>query len=314
MSTRGRLPSFTWLDNPRNAGGDYAPPSYYNYKPVILLHMTVSSGISANYIRGHTVPPHLWYNVYTDDAWQTVELDRAAYALYQPQYGYHWCNKHAYLLQTELIGVPVVNQTTYTDAQCRKIAEKVIVPQVLWLRSIGLDVNLNDFRYHTNSSGSASVDWPGRMSEQEMADFNGVMAHIDAWGNDHWDCSVERVDLMCQYAREILGTGTKPKGWLDMLTDEQQIQLYNWVQATFWATGNQMPKAGVPTLADRMARIEQQMSSVYWMVGNTDPKAGIETVSADARAARKNTDQLLASSQTSLFDQEGGESGVDSIN
>jgi hypothetical protein len=63
-----------------------------------------------------------------------------------------------------------------------------------------------------------------------------------------------------------------------------------------------------------MARIEQQMSSVYWMVGNTDPKAGIETVSADARAARKNTDQLLASSQTSLFDQEGGESGVDSIN
>jgi hypothetical protein len=174
--------------------------------------MTVSKGISASYIRTHNVPPHLWYNVYTDEGWQTVDFDYAAYALYQPQYGYHWTNKHAFLLQTELVGVPVVNQRTYTDDQCRRIAERVIVPKVLWLRSIGLDVNLNDYRQHTNSSGSASVNWHGRMSEQEMADFNGVMAHIDAWGNDHWDCSIENIALMCSHAQSLIkGNGPVPQ-------------------------------------------------------------------------------------------------------
>lgn len=219
MSTDGRLPGWDFVsENPQSGGNSYSGPPYYNYKPMILLHQTVGTSLSRGYIAGHSVPPHLWYNPYTGEKWQTVELDRAALALYQPQYGYHWTNKHTYCLQTELVGVPVVNQATYSEAQCQAIARDVIVPQVLWLRQRGLPIDLSQVKYHANTSGSASVDWPGRMSEQEFADFNGVCAHIDAWGNDHWDCSAERIDLMVQYARQILdGTPIPPSKFGDTM-------------------------------------------------------------------------------------------------
>jgi len=204
----GWLPGYDIVDTGRYS--NYAGQNYYPYKPIILLHMTVGMGLSRSYVAGHTVPPHLWYNVYNGDKFQTAPLDMAARALYQPQYGYHWTNKHDYLLQTELVGIPVVNQRTYNDEHCRLIAENVIVPQVLWLRENGLDVDLNSIIQIENSSGSASEYWHGRGSEQEMADFNGIAQHIWVWGNDHWDCSVERLDLMAQYAREILGQGPTP--------------------------------------------------------------------------------------------------------
>lgn len=205
MSTDGRVPGYLWTPNARNAGNEYAPASYYPYKPIILLHMIVGMNLSQSYVSGHSVPPHLWGNPYNGDKFQTVELDRAAFALYQPQFGYHWTNKHAYLLQTELVGVPVVSEATYTDQQCKWIGENVIAPQVRWLNAHGLTIDLTQFRYHANTSGSASEFWSGRMSEQEMADFNGVMAHIDAWGNDHWDCSSEHIGLMINYAIAMLG-------------------------------------------------------------------------------------------------------------
>jgi hypothetical protein len=204
------LPGYEKVPHVRNEGSAYAEPSYYPYRPVILLHMTVGYAVSRSYVSGHKVPPHLWASPYDGTKYQTVRMDRAAYALYQPQFGYHWTNRHRLLLQTELVGVPEVSTATYTDAHCRWIAEHVIVPQVQWLHSIGETVDLNQVRYHANTSGSASEYWPGRMSEQEMADFNGVMCHIDAWANDHWDCSAERVDLMCQYARDILAGGLAP--------------------------------------------------------------------------------------------------------
>jgi len=201
------LQGYEWIPNLRNAGSPYADRNYYNYRSVILLHMTVGMGLSKSYVSGHNVPPHLWVNPYTKDKWQTVELDRAAFALYQPQFGYHWTNKHTYLLQTEIVGVPVVSEATYTDEQCKWIGEQCVAPQAAWLKSIGEPVDLNSVRYHENTGGSASEYWGGRMAEGEMADFNGLMAHIDAWANDHWDCSAERTDRMAWYARAALGNG-----------------------------------------------------------------------------------------------------------
>jgi hypothetical protein len=217
------LEGFQWVTNARNGGGTYSGVPYYNYPPSILLHMTVGTGISAGYISGHSSPPHVWANPYTRERFQTIELDRSALALWQPDYGTHWLNKKTFCLQTELVGVPVVNQATYTDAHLRWIAEYVVVPQERWLRARGLTANIGNYRYHTDSSGSASADWPGRMTEQEWADFNGLCAHIDAWANDHWDCSVERLDLISRYALEILGGGAPtptptptPDIWSDM--------------------------------------------------------------------------------------------------
>jgi hypothetical protein len=207
MSTDGRLAGYGWTSNPRNDGNPYAGQDYYPYRPVILLHQTVSMGLSQSYVSTHSVPPHLWANPYTGDRWQTVELDRAAYALYQPQYGYHWTNKHDYMLQTEIVGVPVVSQPTYTPTQDRWIGEQIIAPQAAWLRARGLPIDLNSVRYHADTSGSASDTWPGRFSEQDMADYNGICCHIDAWANDHWDCSAERTYDWARYAREALNDG-----------------------------------------------------------------------------------------------------------
>lgn len=196
------LPGFAWVTNARNGGGTYATDGPSS----ILLHMTVSSGISASYIAGHPYPPHLWANPYNGDRFQTVSLDRSAFALYQPDYGNSWTNKKGYTLQTELVGVPVVNQTTYTDAQCRWIGEQVVAPQARWLASIGKPVDLTKVRYHTDSSGSASESWPGRMSEGDWDAFNGLLGHIDVPYNDHWDCSVERLDVIAGYAQAALGS------------------------------------------------------------------------------------------------------------
>ena len=244
MTADGRLPGYGWTSNPKNAGNPYAGQDYYAYKPVILLHQTVSMGLSQSYVSGHTVPPHLWANPYTGDKWQTIELDRAALALYQPQYGYHWTNKHDFLLQTEIVGVPVVSQATYTDAQNRWIGEQIIAPQAAWLRARDLPIDLNAVRYHANTSGSASDTWPGRFSEQEMADYNGICCHIDAWANDHWDCSAELTQEWARYAREALHDGGNVTY---TLTDERlDLVGYNegdgsvwhkWWDGTTWRPG-----------------------------------------------------------------------------
>jgi hypothetical protein len=195
------LPGYTWIQNPRSSGGEYATSG----PSTIMLHMTVSTGLSASYVAGHPYPPHCWANPRTGDKWQTVPLDRSAYALYQAPWGEVWTNREGYTIQTELVGVPQVNVEYYSDADLRWIAANVVVPQARWLASVGRPVNLNVVKYHTDSSGSASENWHGRMSEAEWENYNGICSHIDIPYNDHWDCSVERLDLIARYARELMG-------------------------------------------------------------------------------------------------------------
>lgn len=206
MSADGRLSVCEWVENPYRGNTPYATGEEgVTYQAILTLHMTVGKALSKSYVASHRVPSHQWYNVYTGDNWQTQELDLAAKALYQQPHGYHWSNKHAYNIQTELVGVPVVNVVTYTDGECYNIARDVIVPQVLWLRERGMDVDLTQVHQVENSSGSASEYWFGRCSEDEMARFNGLTQHIKWPYNDHWDCSIEKLWLIAQYAREILG-------------------------------------------------------------------------------------------------------------
>lgn len=202
----GKLAGFKQVNNVRRPGNPYAD----NNKPIILLHMTVGMNLSESFVQGFGSTPQLWYNPYTDEGFQCLDLDMGGYALYQPPYGTEWCNKHQHMIQIELVGVPIVNQRTYTPDQCKLIARRVIVPIVQWLRSIGKNIDLNQVAQVFNSSGSASVDWPGRWTEAEMRDFNGIGQHIKVWGNDHWDCSVEDLQLMADEAKRILGEGPTP--------------------------------------------------------------------------------------------------------
>jgi hypothetical protein len=45
------------------------------------------------------------------------------------------------------------------------------------------------------------------MGDAEWAAFDGLCAHIDAVGNDHWDCSAERLDWIAAESQRILGGG-----------------------------------------------------------------------------------------------------------
>jgi len=120
-----------------------------------------------------------------------------------------------------------------------------------------------------------------------------------SWDNggevrERWDRYSGQI---CAYARHAALEGgpstTPPKGWLDMLTDQQQSDLYRMVESIFWMVGNQNPAAGAETIAGKVDEVRRYAQSTYWMVGNQDPAAGSETVASDARAARDNTDRLL---------------------
>jgi hypothetical protein len=199
-----RVPGFGWIGSNVTNGNDFVDNGQ---QPKILLHMTVSHSLSMSYAQDHPYPPQCWANPYNGDRWQSIECDRAGLALYQPPYNLSWMNKNWYCIQTELVGVPEVNVVTYTEDQSKWIGENVIGPQWQALQSIGVNVNLDNYRYHTDSGGSASEYWGGRMGDEEYFNFNGVLCHIDAFGQDHWDCSVERVDKWVAYAKQWLGQG-----------------------------------------------------------------------------------------------------------
>lgn len=161
-----------------------------------------------SYAQSHPYPPQSWFNPYRpSDKWQSIELDRAGLALYQGSYINSYTNRNWFCSQTELVGSPIVDTPTYSDEQCKLIGENVVAPIWQAFNSIGVVVNLDNFRYHEDSSGSASEYWYGRMSDDEWFNFNGVCAHIDVPTNDHWDVGSERVDLICQYAKAFLGQG-----------------------------------------------------------------------------------------------------------
>jgi len=183
-------------------------------------------GLSASYAQGHPYPPQSWANPYTGDKWQSIELDRAALALYQPSYTNSYLNRNWYCSQTELVGVPEVSAPTYSDQQNKWIGENVIAPIWQAFQSVGINVDLNNVRYHADTGGSASEYWPGRMSDDEYFHYNGILCHIDAVGNDHWDCSAENTIAWANYAKAFLGQGPGPgPGPTPTPEDEDMLQL-----------------------------------------------------------------------------------------
>lgn len=201
------LPGYQWVPNPNLGNNDYVGNAG---NPCILLHQIVGNSFSISYAQSHTVPPQCWASPYDGKKVQTGYLEKPGKALYQPQYGYAYTNRKPYTIQTELAGTPIVSEATYTLDECKWIGANVIAPQAQWLLDHGIPIDLNQIKYHSNTSGSASVSWPYRMSESEWVNFNGVCAHIDCWGNDHWDCSAERIDWMVDHAKQILGTNGNP--------------------------------------------------------------------------------------------------------
>lgn len=200
----GLLAGWEWLANARNGGGTYATDFYpYNWRAVIH---EIQGSANPSVIRGHASPPHLWYDPITRARYQTVPLDRSAFALWQGADAPHYTNK-ARALQVEIAGF-----STYTPDETPEmlanIARDVVVPLYRWVEANGGKLDLLDVpdTDHEAMAGSATETAPQRFTPQRWADFRGVCGHRHVpMGDDHWDPGAMRMREVCRLALAELG-------------------------------------------------------------------------------------------------------------
>jgi len=173
------LPKAQWVTNARNGGGTYAPG--FDWR--IVLH-TIEGSASPAMIAGHAYPPHVWYDPATRQLWQTVPLDRFAFALEHPA-GTIETNA-ARALQVEISG-QAQNTPDWPQAWLDNLAEDVIVPMCQWVASVGGSIDLLDVPAPGAIPGSASEAAPQRFTEQAWQAFRGICGHRHVPNNIHWD-------------------------------------------------------------------------------------------------------------------------------
>jgi len=86
------------------------------------------------------------------------------------------------------------------------------------------------------------------MSDAEWAAFDGVCAHIDAVGNDHWDAGCERTDLMVQYAIAFLGGAPGPGPVIDEDDDMKYRTFIDDTNTTYVVSGIYAMPIGNPAI------------------------------------------------------------------
>jgi hypothetical protein len=199
--SEGILANAKWVQNARSSGGTYA--TYFHPYPFRFVFHTIEGWLSERLAATHAYPPHLWYSPSSRTLLQTVPLSRSGFALYQDNNGQHYTNK-ARAIQVELEGWSS-EAGNWPEQYLINIAEDVLVPVVLWLRSIGEDLNLDNVPDIGVIPMSARTTAPQRMlPEDEWADFDGVCSHRHVPQNDHWDSGNARLDTIAWHAKRIL--------------------------------------------------------------------------------------------------------------
>lgn len=185
-----------WVTNARNGGGTYQD----GYSWRICLH-TIEGGLSAGSVAGHQYPPHLWYNPATRILYQTVPLNRSAFALYQ---GSGPVTNKARTLQVEIAGFAA--ETANWPQEWRdNITKDIIVPLCQWVAANGGQIDLSNVPPVGAIGGSASEHAPQRMSYAAWNAFDGVCSHRHIPDNDHWDTGGLDVESICLHASYIIG-------------------------------------------------------------------------------------------------------------
>jgi hypothetical protein len=196
----GLLPGAQWVNNARNAGGTYVDGHPWR----IVLHTiegalgTLSSSLPAS----HQYPPHCWYDPSTRRLYQTVPLDRSAFALYQGDGP--WTNK-ARALQVEIAG-NAATAGEWPDSYLVNLAVDVIAPLCEWVAQQGSMINLGNVPPVGAIGGSASEYAPQRMAYDVWERFDGLCSHRHVPDNDHWDTGTLNVPRLVQITRELLGS------------------------------------------------------------------------------------------------------------
>jgi len=184
----------TFQGSPYERGDGYGP-----YSPIVFLHKTDTTDFSRDSIRRHTSPPQIWANYQRGELTQTGNLHYAGRALYQQQFGESWMNKHYYCLQCEWVG-KALYEPTESDDELKWVAGNVVVPLVLFLRSIGLGCRL-ETDPNVPMGGAASETWRYRYNEQQWQQCNWVTDHAHAPHQDHWDVGATDKPKIVAYAK-----------------------------------------------------------------------------------------------------------------
>lgn len=202
------VPGFKWVTNARNGGGTYGT-DFYPYPWRLLMH-TMEGWLSEGTAGRHPYPPHLWYSPRTRERFQTVPLDRSAFALYQDNNGEHYTNK-ACCIQVEIEGW-ASEASEWPQAWLDYLVDDVVVPIIVTLRTqLGGDINLSNIADIGAIPGSANAYAPQRMlPESEWADFDGLCSHRHVPQNDHWDTGGLNLHYVAWRAAKILNPPEPP--------------------------------------------------------------------------------------------------------
>lgn len=212
------------LTNPRSSGGTYNDA----YPIRIVLHV-IEGSANPSMIEGHAYPPHWWYNPSTRTRYETVPLDRSAFALERPAWSGVETNK-ARAFQVEIEGRSAETPDwpiEWLDA----IAEDIIVPLCQEADRMGSPIDLAAVPAPGVIGGSASIYGPQRMTEADWRAFRGICGHRHVPNNEHWDPGALDVKRIAQHAAIIIGGMLVDAGLIQPEGGEQYM-LQHFVRVT----------------------------------------------------------------------------------
>lgn len=184
-----RLPGFDWSPISGRPGVPYDEPD----DPKAMWHSTQGTSTAGAVQAYSPYPPHLLANPWNGDKLQHIDLNSAAYALWNEDVDDSRC------VQIEVVGFaedakhwPSWVYKWLGEEVARPLHEHFGVPYVaVWKGFKGPE----DVDYVLASASS-----PLRLTQWEIDHFSGHLAHQHSPGDNHWDAPF-RMDELLTYAR-----------------------------------------------------------------------------------------------------------------
>lgn len=185
------LPGFDRWDIPGKAG-----VAYDEYDdPKAMVHTTEGTSIEGAVATYAPYPPHLVVDPWRKRKVQHIDLERAAYALWNGDVDDSRC------IQIEIVGyakdTPSWPDEVYQwlgEEVARPLHEHFGVPYIEVWKGFKAPADVNFIL--------ASASSPLRLTQHEIDTFSGWLAHQHVPGDDHWDAGGFKCGLMLAYAQE----------------------------------------------------------------------------------------------------------------
>lgn len=173
------LPGFEKLQIPKWPGGAYVDRGAGLWK--ILLHTTEGPSIEAAVAAYKTTsaPPHVTVDLDQQRYVQHVPLGRSAYALRNMRGGTQTNRDH--VIQVEMVGY-ARDTRTWPPLKLMRLAS--VLEQLM---DAVPDVDLHFANFDYNDSAEYGLGNPVEMTAGEWDAFSGILGHVHAPENTHWD-------------------------------------------------------------------------------------------------------------------------------